>query len=437
MKVVRRYDLSLGLIHFDRAQKSGVFATMTDEGFIRGVAHGTRANAVFTYQDADGNEWGELRTADEVFSEKSLGSYELAPMTDDHPAEFVSAENAKELSVGTIGKAEKDGDFVRFPFVIMDKEAIHKVVNGKAELSMGYTTIAVSDEGELDGAKYKFRQTGIQINHCAVVDRGRAGPDCRIPPLSQRGDAFEVEGGKGTDMKTRKIKIGDAEFIVPEQYADALLKSKDATLALAMEIKADGHPDESEDSVEVTIKGKKFKVSKAVAAAMGEGGEEGEDGGTVTPPEKPKGDADPSVAAGRIAALEAARVADEASFHSRVDARTALVNDARLVLGNDFITRGVSDVALMRAVIDEVAPHLKAQLDVQKKDARTYPAFLQGAYQVALDLHKAKTDAVNESNRTIFSTLHDDGEDETPDAIYTQYLDKLSGKKPKPSGKDA
>src|SRR3989338_393030 len=110
---VRRFDF-LGSAH--------KFET-TPQGFIRLDAKLTRTG-IFTYHQ-DGKTVRELRLPEEVFANDALKSIAGAPVTDLHPDDFVSPENAKELAIGFAGEEVKaEGDFVSAKLTITDAKAI-------------------------------------------------------------------------------------------------------------------------------------------------------------------------------------------------------------------------------------------------------------------------------------------------------------------------
>jgi len=122
-----------------------------------------------------------LRDAEEVFSARSLGSFVAKPITDDHPTVSVTARNWRDFARGTIMGAVKDGDHVGFDLAFLDADTVAKVDAGKVELSNGYTcNLEFGDFTAADGTKCQARQTNITGNHVALVDRGRAGPTCRV-----------------------------------------------------------------------------------------------------------------------------------------------------------------------------------------------------------------------------------------------------------------
>lgn len=150
----------------------------------------------------------------EVFAEDAVRSFIGRPITNDHPAEAVTADNWKQHARGTVMSALRDGDFLAFDLVLMDAEAIADVEKGKRELSNGYACDFDWTPGTApDGTAYDARQTQIRGNHVAVVDKGRAGPSCAIAD----GQRFAICDANLSALDgiskepTMKIKIGDAE----------------------------------------------------------------------------------------------------------------------------------------------------------------------------------------------------------------------------------
>lgn len=127
------------------------------------------------------------RPGDQVFDQSSLASFVGKPITDNHPSAPVTADNWRDHARGTVMGAIRDGEYVAFDLMLTDKRAIAAVEAGKRELSNGYATDLKIEPGTApDGTAYDAVQTSIVGNHIALVDRGRAGPDCRI------SDAFAV-----------------------------------------------------------------------------------------------------------------------------------------------------------------------------------------------------------------------------------------------------
>jgi len=368
MTRVRRIDKHLGVIHFDPARYDGVLATLDDEtGFLRVDAKLTRTG-VFSYADRDGNKWGELRTDAEVFHPAAMRSFELTPMTDDHPDEFVNATNIKDTQVGTVANIRRDGDFLVGSIVITDAKVIQKIRDGKVELSCGYTAAVITDSGTTDsGESYHARQTQIQGNHVALVSQGRAGSECAVPKLD-KGDAFTVLQEDSPMLV--KIKIGDAEYEVPKAVADALQadaqKKADAEAKAKTKVKADEFPPPADDEEEEKEEdGKKDSLAEKFA---------------------------------KLQAKLDAMDADRGAAPTRIDDRVELVADAREVLGADAQTRGVSDAALMRAIALKVRPKLESKLDANKKN----DGYLRASYESAMEKHRADKENDGELRSTLF-----------------------------------
>lgn len=140
-------------------------------------AHISRTG-VQTYRNADGTERREYRPDSEVFDPESMASFEMLPLTDEHPeGGEVTAENAKEVTVGATGDTlRRDGSHLGTTIVVLDAKAVKKVEQGKRQLSCGYNCDIDETPGIApDGTSYHVVQRKIRGNHVAMVDAGRAG----------------------------------------------------------------------------------------------------------------------------------------------------------------------------------------------------------------------------------------------------------------------
>lgn len=130
-----------------------------------------------------------LRDAESVFDRASLASFIAKPITDDHPTVDVTAANWRDHSRGVIMGAVQDGEYVGFDLAFLDAATIRKIDSGKVELSNGYSArLEFGDFRGPNGEICPVRQTDIRGNHVALVDRGRAGSDCRILTDAARCD---------------------------------------------------------------------------------------------------------------------------------------------------------------------------------------------------------------------------------------------------------
>jgi hypothetical protein len=162
----------------------------TQDGYMVVRARAARAG-IYDYLGREVDPEGKTFAADqvvkvyrpeeEVFAQDSVASFLMKPVTNDHPAQPVTAANWRDHAKGVVGKAMRDGDFLAFDIVLMDKGIISDVESGKRELSNGYASVLDFTAGQTeDGQQYDARQSQIRGNHVAVVDKGRAGPLCRI-----------------------------------------------------------------------------------------------------------------------------------------------------------------------------------------------------------------------------------------------------------------
>lgn len=246
-----------------------------------------------------------LRDEATVFGEAAARSFIGKPITDDHPTEAVTADNWRDHARGTVMGAIRDGDYLAFDLLLTDASAIAKVDAGKRELSNGYSaSLEFGDFAAPDGTKCVARQTSIQGNHVALVDRGRAGPECRISDAFARCDAN------------------------PATIMEPVMKT----------IMLDGIPVNLGDAAAVEAAIAKLQDTAAKAAAA------------LT-------DAQSAIATetGKVAALEkqladAKAELEPAVLDKRVADRAALVTQAK-ALAADIVTDGKTDAEIRRAVV--------------------------------------------------------------------------------------
>lgn len=197
----------------------------TDEGFLivpaRISRSGVQEYLAIELGVTDKEEGAKIRifrSEEEVFSQNSLNSFANKPVTDNHPPELITSKNAKQFSVGHASpEIVKDGVFVKTILHVTDADAIAKIESGKVELSNGYTadidwTPGVSPEGD----QFDAVQRNIKGNHIAIVERGRAGPACRL--------ADNLTTTIGDKVAMAKVTINGVDFEVSDQAAQAVVK---------------------------------------------------------------------------------------------------------------------------------------------------------------------------------------------------------------------
>lgn len=177
---------------------------------------------VFSYLKADGSIEMEAKLPAELLADTTVESANNKPVTDDHPEEFVNQSNANKYMKGfTASNAHVDNDTLRVDMTITDAELINEINQGKQELSIGFETEIVPQKGEYKGSVYDSVQKNIQINHVAVVERGRAGHSVRLV-----GDSAEMVDDikKGKHMDVTKVRLGDTDITVATSDADKVVK---------------------------------------------------------------------------------------------------------------------------------------------------------------------------------------------------------------------
>ena len=159
----------------------------TSVGFLKLPVRISRIGCM-VYKDTEGNEYNEFKPPEELFKKDTMESLQYVTVTDKHPSEMlVRPYNNKRLSVGmVVEKGVKDeGFYLKSNLIITEQEIIDRIIkkfnNGeRQEVSAGYEATIVEEDGEFDGVEYKSIQRDIVYNHCALVDLGRAGPECSI-----------------------------------------------------------------------------------------------------------------------------------------------------------------------------------------------------------------------------------------------------------------
>lgn len=157
----------------------------TPEGFLlcEGVAIARTGEQLYSDKELPLKASGDGtivvdRPASEVFSEKTIASFNGKPVTVEHPNEFVNPNTWKQLAVGTVQNARRgegiEDEFLIADLLITDEAAIKYVNKELPELSCGYDSEYEQTEAG------RASQHNIIGNHVALVDRGRAGPRVAI-----------------------------------------------------------------------------------------------------------------------------------------------------------------------------------------------------------------------------------------------------------------
>lgn len=304
------------------------------------------------------------RPADEVHALASLQSFSHAPITINHPAEAVDASNWGKLAVGEVSTAAlPDGEWVQLPLILKDAVAIAAVESGKRELSAGYTCTL---DAAPAGADYDLVQRNIRINHLAIVDAARAGPEARI---------------------------GDSAIIWGAGPIHTDHKDKDMTLKT---VTVDGIPIEVTDQGAIVIATLQGRLADAAATAAAVALDH-----TNTLAAR---DRDLATAHGTIDSLKG-KVLDTKALDAAVVARGDLIARAKAIAPS-VVTDGKSGVEIKRAVLADRKVNVDGKSD-EYIDARfdgladsietNGTADALGRITVAPDAQRAMTDAHNAS----------------------------------------
>ena len=298
------------------------------------------------------------RPGSEVFSQDTLKSAAHRPVTNDHPPVMVDAENWKQYAVGnTADEVSGEGIYLRVPLMVSDGGAIAAIEAGKRELSAGYTCTLDWEDGKTpSGEAYDAIQRNIRLNHVAIVDAGRAGPEVRIGDGAATWGVspFHVADRKEPDMpeqNLRTVVVDGLSVSTTDQGAQAIEKLTR----------------ERDEARQATTDAK--TANDAALAAK---------------------DADLAKKDAELDDLKKGQLTD-ADLDKKVMARAQLIADAKAI-SPDTKTEGLADAAIRKAVVvaklgdaavaDKSDAYIDARFDILAEDAkRADPLRPQGQQQ--------------------------------------------------------
>lgn len=323
----------------------------TEDGYLIAEARAVRTGIQLYAGDEVGKPEMKVvkvyRPAESVFADASLQSFTHAPVTNDHPAEQVTADNWKDLAIGEVSTAaKKDGEWVMLPLILKDAKAIKQVEDGKRELSAGYVCeLEWTDGFTAEGEAYDAIQKNIKINHLALVDRARAGSKARIGDGAAWGASpFEDQTGLAPITKGKDTM---SELLKTVVLGDKAVQVAVSDLAAFETFKADSAK---------ALADAKVEHDKAIAAK----------------------DAELAKKDAEIDALKA-KVLSDADLDKRVQARADLITTAKAI-AKDVKTEGLSDAAIRKAVVaaklgdaaiaDKADAYIDVRFDILAEDAK-------------------------------------------------------------------
>jgi hypothetical protein len=359
-----------------------------DNGYLRVDAYLTRAG-VFEYRRADGTVLREYRPPDEVFAADSMESFDLLPVTNDHPpVGLLTPENTHQFQVGLAGGIAREDSRMRGAMKITDAKAIKDLERGKVQVSLGYVcqldfTAGVTPEGE----RYDAVQRNIRGNHVAIVGAGRAGPEIRVrmdtvdaAMVVCSSEHSDPPGAAETTVK-RQIKLDNGQTIEVEDTVAALFEQGQA--------KADA-----------AIKTAETKAAEATARA-----------------DKEAARADTAEAEAKRLAAELA--AAPAKILAEAKAQAELHGKARGVLGAAANFDGKSEREVKAAVLAKLAPDLK--LDGKSDD------YVSARFDAELERQSQKNDGLAQARAAVAASgARTDSTDDSVAKAKAEYLKTVS-----------
>jgi hypothetical protein len=224
----------------DKLDKVSVYKC--EDGSYKGVAFVTRSG-VFNYTTSDGKKRKELRHFEDVFSNDSLQSLKMIPITKFHPDKLVTPDNIKNCLIGYTGENyEIDSNRVSIPININTKEGIQAIENdGLVELSCGYELDIENIPGIFDGVNYDVRQRNIKYNHLSLVSEARLGNDLKLNLDSKDAVMFTDNNNNNNsikgDFKMPKLKIDGIEYEAAQEVINSLEKANKTSNDLTENVK--------------------------------------------------------------------------------------------------------------------------------------------------------------------------------------------------------
>ncbi len=169
------------------------------------------------------------RPEEEVFAPETMASFEGMPVTNDHPLEGVDIENIRRLQMGHAHNIRRgtgeESDLLLADLIITDERLIEAILNGKREISCGYTYELSEENGQ-------YIQRKIRGNHIAVVDAGRAGPRVSIKDKKPNERSSVSMKKSLTKLLARMAKDGDVEAVA--EFIEEMIEGEPETPAEAV-----------------------------------------------------------------------------------------------------------------------------------------------------------------------------------------------------------
>lgn len=422
MARVRRYDrITLDASEYRKP-------AVLPNGFLKTDAVLTRTG-VFPYRLGDGSTRRELRLPEEVGSPDSLASFQMLPVTDDHPPAAVTKDNVTVYQRGSIGDTVAfDGRLVSAPILITERNLVGKIQAGvKDQVSLGYDCdLEMTPGTHPEFGEYDAIQRGIVGNHVAIVALGRAGPAARVrmdaadgemempdgddetvmddpspesvnsPAVPSTGTAIESPAPAETSATAMAASASDANSRAVQPTPDTGAVRTDAApnaRRMRMKIRIDGmdyEPEQVPQALERRDAAQAAQMKAAedlLASARADAEKARKDSEAAVIAAKKDLDTATARADSLKSELDKAEKArtDAASpekFSAAVRARVALETKAARVLGSEFKADALDEPGINAAILKKLEPDLK--LDGKSAD------YVQARVDFAVDRFDAQ-----------------------------------------------
>lgn len=260
------------------------------------------------------------RTADEVFKPSAIASFEGKTLTSGHPGSDVTAETWRGVAVGDVCNVMPAGDGVHVGALLTFKDAqsIQDCIDGKDQLSCGYSFALDMTPGTVDGQACDGFMRDIQGNHVAHVWNARGGAGLRVADS-------DPTRNKETTMPVRRVIDSLTVEIADEQSASIIDRA----------IKA------ATDSATAATKERETAVTRAGASDAALTAAIDAHGKAIAAKDK------------EIIDLKKQIVTGDA-LDALVEERSTVVRDAKSILGDELDTKGKANTALRIAALEHV-----------------------------------------------------------------------------------
>ena len=356
------------------------------DGFMRCRVSIARPG-VFPYLTPSGTIRMEAKLPEDIFSEKTINSAKLAPVTDGHPPVndnqgLVNTSNWQKYVRGSLGdSANINDEKLDLNETIFDAGLIADLeAERKLEVSIGFKTDVVYTPGEYNGKRYDAKQTNIIINHVAHVEKGRAGEDIRayLDSAEEKIAVMQMQESKKTIRRDSKMDVKALLESIKEFFSnlsakiEGEVKPKDGATAAEKKDPAVTDPaqttDDKKDSADIAALKKENNELRARVDALD----------ALTKKQ-----------------TESQKHADESTkLDEAVKKRLALIDIAKSIIP-DFKYDGVTDRDIMLEVIENTLPYDKGIKTDELDDI-----YIQARYDAALSLAREKANTTDERGST-------------------------------------